>query len=128
MKMFEYDPVAGVRGKFVGFRPVASWTDCSLKFMARNGHKVPDCVVRICPGAEWEAHVDAGVERSFADRGKHPEFVSYRDETRWLCFCIGEFKAGFGKGMWQWVIIPPTKGVDLGENYISYDTWRRDYE
>jgi len=105
MKVFTYDPTTGRRGKQVDDVRIASWCSTGVEYATENGMIEPiDFVSPVGFGSNSEVtvHIDAGItDDKYND-------VSYRHETEWRCFCLGEWVAGTGPGEWQWAILPPS--------------------
>jgi hypothetical protein len=102
VKIFEYDPATGKRGKLLGHGKIASWCGESMKYAIGAGHVDPiDYAEPVFWGkdADVTVHVDAG-------RGEK----SYKHPSKWICFCIGNWRNGTEEGVWTWAVIPP-KGV-----------------
>ena len=123
MKVFEFDPKTGRRGEQIDIRPLAGWADCSLEFLASKGETVPACVVPNLPKANWCTHIDAG--RETYSKADGITFVSYKHDTKWLCFCIGQLTCGLDEGYWEWWIIPSKEAYTAtGEAAANYQSWR----
>lgn len=115
MKIFEFDPTTGRKGKEIGWRKVNSWTGQSLDYQIKNNlikpinFKIP----KNWKDAQWQAHVDAGT--SYINKNGLND-VSYRDDEKWICFCEGKWGTPLEGYKWQWVVLPPSKLIErIGE-------------
>lgn len=110
MKIFAFDPITGTRGKLLadGMK-LASWTAQSLDYLVEAGKVYPLSykMPKKRKDVRHTVHVDAGIY-------KDGEEVSYRCES-WVCFCLGEWKAGESTPTWEWVILPPKSAVQYLE-------------
>jgi len=120
MKVFEFHPATGTIGEQIDTRRCASWGDCSLKHLKAEGFSVPEYKLPSRTDATFDTHIDAGSE-SVVD-GKLA-FVSYRHETKWLAFCVGQSQCGLYEGIWIWWIIPSKEAyVPTDEIYVKYQS------
>lgn len=95
MKIFEFDPATGTRGKMIRETRCVSYT--------RN-YSMEACKLPKCQGEDWAVHEDAG----FLGRGAKE--VSLRCD-QWVCMCAGlQYRDGIHHpGTWVWVVLPPLR-------------------
>ena len=103
MKVFEFDPKTGHRGKLLREVRVASWTDYSIEYAVQNSVVNPIVVIRPKPRKDerYTIHIDAGITDSSNNS------ISYRHPDKWVMFCLGKYRVGTDE-WWEWVILPPT--------------------
>ena len=103
MKVFEFDPTTGKRGDCIDNVKVIEWTAESVEFAVNNDKIDPiECVMPVDNHrTEHTLHIDAGI-------GIGSTHKSYRHATEWRTFCMGESMVGHGKGVWCWIVLPPT--------------------
>lgn len=101
MKIFKFNPITGKRGEQIGNRKIAEWTSFGIDYGTKNGKIEPIAYSkpRDSRTQEWTAHVDAGEGDD-----------SYLADE-WICFCLGEWRAGEEAGVWTWAILPPKDAV-----------------
>lgn len=94
MKIFAFNPYTGRRGELLEHTGVANWTGCSLNYAVDAGqfepipHHEP---VGFGRDADVTVHVDAGREYW---KGSENISGSYQRADEWVCFCLGNFRAG----------------------------------
>ncbi len=111
MKIFEFDPQTGKRGKLIGSARRGNYTDQSVAYQVREGMIEP--IAHAQPrgfgkNANVTVHVDAG--REFPVN----QFNSYRRD-QWICYSYGAWMAGPDQQIWEWVILPPSDLVKAVE-------------
>lgn len=124
MKIFEFNPHTGRRGEQISAKSRASWTSCSWKYACRTRQveilkhevKMPKAF-----GQDWTWHLDAGIN------GPKFEAISYRHETKWICFCLGKFTVG-SDSTWQWVVLAPNSVTKLDLTEKVYEVGYSDHE
>lgn len=124
MKVFEFHPETGTIGKLLEERKRAGWADCSFGFLHSKGETgIPAYRLPQREGAEFGTHIDAGIEDYCLKDGI--TFVSYKHDTKWLAFCIGQMTRGEDEGVWDWWIIPSKEAYPITDTVAQdYQSWR----
>ena len=108
MKIFDFDPTTGKRGEQIDNVRIASWTAQSVKWQVDHGTLCPIEFVQPADDAthKYTVHIDAGFTNKY---GVHE---TYRKRDKWIMFCLGEWMTGEPHGIWEWIILPPSKLIE----------------
>lgn len=105
MKVYRFNPDTGSRDRHpIDNVQLASWAGQSVEWQV--DHEIIEPISYVAPQfggrTEVTVHVDAGIT------GKDGEDISYRHDTEWRCFCLGQFDHNH---CWDWVVLPPSSAV-----------------